>query len=76
LPYETLAVGGRYDNVVAHYQPSEVPVAVGVRFFCQKFLQKIIAYENKQMRNPTGFLPAKQIDVYIVSLGDMTMEKM
>ena len=49
--YETLAIGGRYDNVIAHYQPMEVPVAVGVRFSCKKLIQKILYYEVNIISN-------------------------
>ncbi len=69
--YETLAVGGRYDNVVAHYQPVDIPVAVGVRFFCYKFIQKIHFYEIKKRNDPkhqkSHYLAP--LDVYIVSSG-------
>ena len=67
--YETLAIGGRYDNMVAHFQPVEIPVAVGVRVFCNKMVQKILQAKKKQENIP-------KIDVYVASIGDMTQEKM
>lgn len=42
---DTLAIGGRYDNHVAQFQPVEIPMAVGVRIFCNKLVQKVLAYE-------------------------------
>jgi histidyl-tRNA synthetase len=50
-------------------------MAVGVRFFSQRFIQKIVRYEQKMEReNPS--IETKPFDVYIVSHGDMTQEKM
>jgi len=50
-------------------------MAVGVRFFCQRFIEKILRYEQKMGReNPS--IETKPFDVYIVSHGDMTQEKM
>lgn len=50
-------------------------MAVGVRFFCQKFIDSIKSYELKMGReNPS--IETKPFDVYIVSHGDMTQEKM
>ncbi len=50
-------------------------MAVGVRFFIQKFVKKVASYEQKQGReNPS--IETKPFDVYIVSHGDMTQEKM
>ena len=75
--YETLAVGGRYDNVIAHYHPVDVPVAVGVRFFCNRLIKKIHYHEKQRRRDPQNQAPVHfSVDVYIVSQGDMTQDKM
>ena len=63
-----MAVGGRYDNVIAHYQPVDVPIAVGVRFFCNRLIKKIHFYELKKRKDPQSQAPALYtVDVYIVS---------
>ncbi|CDW86336.1 eukaryotic translation initiation factor 2alpha kinase [Stylonychia lemnae] len=82
--YETLAIGGRYDNLVANFQPLDVPIAIGVRFFCYKFIQKMLFQDvslmivqkflqNQKKDQISSFAP---LDVYIVSINDMTQEKM
>ena len=73
--FETLAVGGRFDNQVAHFLPHEVPMAVGVRFDINKFIEKIESYEQR-MASENPSIETKPYDVYIVSHGDMTQEKM
>ena len=73
--YETIASGGRYDNLVANYQiftNRKTPIAVGARFFCSKIINKIL--QNEAQRNDNSTF--SQTDVYVVSIGDMTQEKM
>eukprot|EP00347_Sterkiella_histriomuscorum_P020704 403336798 len=70
---ETLAIGGRYDNLIANYQPMEIPIAVGVRFLCWKFIMKMIQQDNQRKDQTSLYAP---LDVYIVSIGDMTSEKL
>ena len=66
ITFETLAVGGRYDNLIANFNPVGIPVAVGVRFFCQKLIQRVVFHEQRRGT------PLHSVDVVVVSLGDMT----
>lgn len=72
--YETLAIGGRYDNVIAHYQPMEVPVAVGVRFSCKKLIQKILYYEviNMQSLIPKKYRFEKRTKYHCSTQGNLS----